>query len=128
MSSGRKYTPEQKDQFFAVLDRVGSVTAAAAELGLNRMTCYQWTRKAGFPPEKNGKQRPGKRKYTQDQKEQFFVVLDLVGSVAVAIAELGLNANTCYQWASKACLASRRPGNGRAGGFPPGAQNRGEPA
>jgi IS30 family transposase len=40
-STGKKrYSPEQKDEFFAVLARVGSVTAAAAKLGLNRAACY----------------------------------------------------------------------------------------
>jgi hypothetical protein len=29
-------------QFFLVLDGYGSVSAAAAELGFNQMTCYQW--------------------------------------------------------------------------------------
>ncbi|MCX2746989.1 hypothetical protein OOZ51_04060, partial [Arthrobacter sp. MI7-26] len=42
----RKYTPEQRAQFFSVLDRVGSVSAAAKELGFNLMTCYQWVHKS----------------------------------------------------------------------------------
>ncbi|WP_427008485.1 hypothetical protein [Pseudarthrobacter sp. H2] len=43
----RKYTQHQKDEFFVVLDRLGTVTAAAAELSLNRNTCMQWASKAG---------------------------------------------------------------------------------
>jgi IS30 family transposase len=109
----RKYTPEQKDEFFAVLDRVGSVTVAAAELGLNRMTCYQWTRKAGVLVG-NPRTRPaGNRKYTAEQKNQFFAVLDRVGSVTLAAAELGLNRMTCYQWAAKTGIAGKRPDPGR---------------
>ena len=46
-SGRRKYTQEEKDRFFAVLDRVGRVRVAAEELGLNAMTCCQWTRTAG---------------------------------------------------------------------------------
>ncbi|RAX44347.1 hypothetical protein DQ354_15395, partial [Arthrobacter sp. AQ5-06] len=48
-ASRRKYTPEQKVQFFSVLDRCGSVSAAAAELGFNQMTCYQWVHKSRLP-------------------------------------------------------------------------------
>jgi IS30 family transposase len=111
---GRKYTPEQKDQFFAVLDRGGSVTAAAAELGLNRMTCYKWVHKSGAPGGTAGKrQSSGRRKYTQEEKDGFFVVQGRVGSVAAAAAELGLNQNTCYQWMSKAGIAGKAKGRAR---------------
>ncbi|MFF2843791.1 helix-turn-helix domain-containing protein, partial [Paenarthrobacter sp. NPDC057981] len=41
-------TAEQREAFFRAFDRLGSVTEAAAELGLNRNTCYQWVRKAGL--------------------------------------------------------------------------------
>jgi IS30 family transposase len=110
----RPYSAEQKDQFFAVLDRVGSVTAAAAELGINRMTCYEWVHKSGAPGESAGKlQSSGRTKYTQEQKDQFFAVLDRVGSVVGAAAELGLNQNTCYQWMSKAGIAGKRLGRAR---------------
>ncbi len=39
-SRAQEYTPEQKDQFFSVPDRPGSVSAAARVFGLNQMTCH----------------------------------------------------------------------------------------
>ncbi|MEV7649032.1 hypothetical protein AB0N75_14650, partial [Arthrobacter sp. NPDC089319] len=44
----RKHSQEQKEEFFRELDRLGSVTETAASLGLNRETCYGWTKKAGI--------------------------------------------------------------------------------
>lgn len=41
-------TPEQKDKFFTVLARVGSVSVAARELGLARSQCVSWARHAGI--------------------------------------------------------------------------------
>jgi transposase, IS30 family len=107
-ASRRKYTPEQKAQFFQALDRLGSVTDAASELGLNRMTCYQWCRRAGIRNE-----QPVRMKYTPGQKDEFYLVLRRVGSVALAASELGLNVNTCHRWASEAGIASKAPGSGR---------------
>ena len=104
----RKYTPEQKAQFFQALDRLGSVTAAASELDLNRMTCYQWCRKAGIRNE-----QAVRMQYTPRQKEEFHLVLRRVGSVTLAAAELGLNVNTCHRWAREAGIASKAPGSDR---------------
>ena len=38
---------QEHEQFFAVLDKVKSITLAARELGINRNTAYGWARKAG---------------------------------------------------------------------------------
>jgi hypothetical protein len=46
-SSKRKYTKAEHDSFFALLDQLGSVTAAA-ELGINRNVGYLWVRNAGM--------------------------------------------------------------------------------
>jgi transposase, IS30 family len=99
-SGKRKYTQEQKDRFFAVFDRVGSVAVAAEELGFNQMTCYQWTQKAGIGA--------GREKHTQEKKDLFFTVLQRAGSVTAAASELGLNRNTCYRWIQKAGRARKR--------------------
>ena len=109
----RAYSREEKDAFFSVLDRLGSVSAAAAELGLNRNTCFGWARKAGVAPKKAMTRQVPKRKYTPEEKEQFFAVLDRVGNVTLAAAELGLNRMTCYQWAYKAGIANIRQGAGK---------------
>lgn len=107
------FSREEKDAFFSVFDRLGSVSAAAAELGLNRHTCFGWARNAGVVPKKALTRRVPKRKYTPEEKEQFLALLDRVGSVTVAAAELGLNRMTCYQWASKAGIANVRQGSGK---------------
>jgi transposase, IS30 family len=104
----RKYTPEEKAQFFQAHDGLGSVTDAASELGLNRMTCYQWCRRAGIRNE-----QAVRMKYTPGQKDDFYLVFRRVGSVTLAASELGLNVSTCHRWASKAEIASKAPGPGR---------------
>jgi IS30 family transposase len=102
----RKYTPEQKAQFFVVLDRCGSVSAAAAELGFNQMTCYQWVHKSRLTERVPRNQRAGQRKYTPAQKAEFFVVFDRLKSTTHAARELGLNPATCAGWVRKAGLKS----------------------
>jgi IS30 family transposase len=109
----RRYTPEQKDQFFAVLDRLGSVSASAAELGFNQMTCYQWVHKARLPEQASRNRQAGRRKYTARQKAEFFVVFDRVRSTPKAARELGLNPDTCAGWVRRAGLKSQgKPGTG----------------
>jgi IS30 family transposase len=46
--TSRKYTQEQKDEFFAVFDRLKSTREAARELGLNPDTRAGWVRRAGL--------------------------------------------------------------------------------
>ncbi|WP_354242859.1 transposase [Arthrobacter sp. UYEF20] len=93
-ASRRKYTPEQKAQFFSVLDRCGSVSEAAAELGFNQMTCYQWVHKSRLPERVPRDREADQRKYTPAQKAEFFVVFDRVKSTTQAARELGLNPAT----------------------------------
>ena len=104
----RRYTPEEKDQFFVLLDRVGSVKLAAAELGLNRMTCYLWVRESSVRPANVRSGHGPRRKYTLQDRDDFFAALDRSGNVTVAAAQLGLNRNTCYQWTQRAGLARKR--------------------
>jgi IS30 family transposase len=61
--SARKYTQDQKDEFFTVLDRLGSATLAAVALGLNRNTCMQWARKAGISGKPGRGPHPGRGEY-----------------------------------------------------------------
>ncbi|MGY2742919.1 IS30 family transposase [Arthrobacter sp. UYCu723] len=102
----RKYTPEQKEQFVSALDRLGGVSAAARELGFNQMTCYQWARKAAPSQGASRNRQAGQRKYTREQKAEFFVVFDRVRSTRQAARELGLNPATCAGWVRKAGLKS----------------------
>ncbi len=109
----RKYTPEQKAKFFLVWDRCGSVSAAAAELGFNQMTCYQWVHKSRLPEPALRDRKAGQRKYTSAQKAEFFRVFDRVKSTRKAARELALNPDTCAGWVRKAGLKSQgKPGAG----------------
>ena len=83
---------EQRSAFFEVLDRVGSVTLAARELGLNRNTCFGWARKAGI--RSNGTpgrgEHPGKGAYVR---------LRSGGTRrAVAARAVGVNIRTARDW------------------------------
>ena len=107
----RKYarsTVQQREEFFRVFDRLGSATLAAAELGLNRNSCYQWLRKAGLTSGNTASTRQAARaKYTPEQKREFLGVLEREGSVTVAAAEISLNVNTAFRWAREAGISSR---------------------
>ena len=98
--SNRKYTQFEKDRFFEVLGRGGTVASVAAELGLGAMACYGWTRAAGM--------QFRKQEALADQKDAFFDLFDRLGNATDAAAQLGLNRNTCYRWIQKAGLARRR--------------------
>lgn len=45
---GPQASQAQKDEFFAAFDRLGTMTAAARELGLNPGTCSSWMSKRGL--------------------------------------------------------------------------------
>ena len=110
-AESRKYarsTVQQREEFFRVFDRLGSATLAAAELGLNRNSCYQWLRKAGLTSGNTASTRAAARaKYTPEQKREFLSVLEREGSVTVAAAEISLNVNTAFRWAREAGISSR---------------------
>jgi IS30 family transposase len=98
--SSRKYSQPEKDRFFEALGRGGTVASVAAELGLDKMTCYRWTRTAGI--------QLREQKATREQKNAFFDLFGRLGSATDAAAQLGLNRNTCYRWIQKAGLARKR--------------------
>lgn len=101
-----KFTAEQKDEFFTVLDRVGSVTVAARDLDLNINTAFQWAYKANAVTKRTRNHGRTNQRITQAQKDEFFKVLDRVGSVTVAAVELGLNPQTCFNWTRKLGITS----------------------
>jgi IS30 family transposase len=59
-SGNRKYTKAEHESFFALLDRLGNVTAAGAELGINHNVGYLWVRNAGIG---GAKPHPGREEY-----------------------------------------------------------------
>ena len=83
-----------------MFERLGSVPAAARELGFNAVTCRAWA-----APETR---EPG-QKFTQAEKDEFFIVLDRLGSVSAAAKALGFNIQTCFGWAYKSGAVTRVP-------------------
>jgi IS30 family transposase len=67
------------------VERLGTVAAAAKELGINRSTCQKWANAAGIRRQ---------RQYTQADRDQFHAVLDRTGNIVAAARELGLNIST----------------------------------
>ena len=98
--SSRKYSQLEKDRFFEALGRGGTVSSVAAELGLDKMACYRWTRSAGIQLRDH--------EAVGEQKNAFFDLFGRLGSATDAAAQLGLNRNTCYGWIQKAGLARKR--------------------
>jgi IS30 family transposase len=89
------------------------VSAAAAELGFNQMTCYQWVHQSRLPQRAPRNREAGQRKYTPAQKAEFFIVFDRIKSTRRAARELGLNPDTCAGWVRKAGLKGLgKPGAG----------------
>lgn len=93
----RKYTDEQRDGFFEVLDRGGTVRAAAAAVGVHPDAGYRWVERAGI-----GRSRRAPREYSREDKDRFFGVLAERGNVSAVARELGFVRVTCYKWAHQA--------------------------
>lgn len=94
---GPKYSAEQKEKFFLLIDRGGTVRAAAKAVGVQEGAAYTWLRQAGL-----SMQRATPRKYTDEQKAEFFRRLAANPNVSAIARELGFTRVTCYAWAHKA--------------------------
>jgi transposase-like protein len=101
--AGRKYSMEQKDSFFRLIDKGGTVRAAAKAAGVHPEAAYTWLRGAGLTM-----QRATPRKYTDADKAAFFVLLAERKNVSAVAAELGFTRVTCYAWAHKAGVFTSR--------------------
>ncbi len=64
MVAGARYGKDQKDLFFKLVDRGGTVRAAAKAAGVNQSVAYRWLREAGL-----SMQRATPRTYTQAEKD-----------------------------------------------------------
>ncbi|MGW6728624.1 hypothetical protein ACWF9G_22215 [Nocardia sp. NPDC055029] len=95
--AGPKYTKAQKDKFFDLLDRGGTVRAAADAAGVNRDAAYTWLRQAGL-----SMRRAAPRIYTEQEKETFFRLLAERKNVSAVARELGFTRVTCYKCAHQA--------------------------
>ena len=92
-------TVQQREQFFRAFERLGNATDAAAEVGLNRNTCYQWIRKAGLARKRS--ERP--------TREDFFRLRHAGLSRRDAARTLGIHRTTADEWDT----GVRRTQNGR---------------
>lgn len=93
----KQYTQEQRSQFMALIDRGGSVRAAAVSVGVHPDRGYQWMRQAGLST-----LRSTQRRYIPEEKAEFFRRLAVSRNVSAVARELGFNRVTCYAWAHKA--------------------------
>lgn len=93
----RKYTELQRLEFMALIDRGGSVRAAAVRVGVHPDAGYKWMREAGLSTP-----RSTQRRYSAEQKAEFFRRLAEVGNVSAVARELGFNRVSCYAWAHRA--------------------------
>lgn len=93
----RKYTEQQRIAFMAIIDRGGSVRAAAASIGVHPDAGYKWMKQAGLSTP-----RSAQRRFTADEKAAFLRRLGEVGNVSRVAREMGVNRVTGYSWAHKA--------------------------
>lgn len=91
------YSEEQRERFFEVLDRGGTVRAAARSAGVSEHAAYRWVRAAGL-----SMFRATPREYTVEEKEEFFRRLALNPNVSAVAKAMGFPRVTCYAWAHKA--------------------------
>lgn len=97
----KKYTDEQKDEFFRVLDRGGTVRAAARAAGVHENAGYNWLRKTGLTM-----QRATPRIYPPELKEQFLRLVRERQIISTVARELGIHRPTAYAWARKAGIST----------------------
>ena len=94
---------EQRQKFFAILDRGGTVRAACDVVGISTSAGYRWVGAAGL----SKKRGPG-RIYTAEEKVEFFRLLEERGNVSAVARELGFVRVTCYKWAHQAGIFTGR--------------------
>jgi len=112
--AGPKYSNAQRDDFFRLVDRGGTVRAAAREAGVSEDAAYRWMRRAGL-----SMQRAAPRRYSEADKAEFFRRLRANPNVSAVAGELGFTRVTCYGWAYKAGIrtSQARKVNTRRGEF-----------
>lgn len=108
----RKYTEEQRLEFMALIDRGGSVRAAAVKVGVPPDRGYVWMKGAGLSTP-----RSTQRRYSASEKADFFRRLADGVTVSAVARELGFNRVTCYVWAHKAGIFSAEDADARRQDF-----------
>ena len=90
--ASKKYTQDQKDQFFIVFDRLRSTRAAARELGFSPDTCAAWVRKAGL--KSHGK--PGASPHPG--RDEYFRLRGTGVNRREAASAVGVHPKTAAEW------------------------------
>ena len=98
--SQQSHSRAQKQEFLAAVARLGTVAAAAKEIGINRSTCQKWANAAGIRRQ---------RQYAYAEKEQFDAAFNRTGSIVAAAREVGLNIATAHTWAGRIHPVARKP-------------------
>jgi IS30 family transposase len=95
--AGPKYSKEQQEQFFDLIDLGGTVRAAAVAVGVHEAAAYTWLRCAGL-----SMRRETPRKYSEQDKAEFFRRLAQNPNVSAVARQMGFTRVTCYAWAYRA--------------------------
>jgi len=98
---GPKYSKEQREMFFVLIDRGGTVRAAAKAVGVHEDACYTWLRQAGL-----SMQRATPRKYSDEVKGEFLRLVTERQIISTVARELGIHPPTAYSWARKAGIST----------------------
>lgn len=99
--AGKKYSDEQKNEFFRLLDRGGTVRAAARAVGVNENAGYNWLRKTGLTMK-----RDPPRVYSPELKAEFLRLVEERQIISTVAVELGIHRPTAYAWARKAGIST----------------------
>ncbi|SNS45572.1 Transposase [Micrococcales bacterium KH10] len=97
----KKYTDQQKEEFFRILDRAGTIRAAARAVGVNENAGYNWLRKTGLTM-----QRAAARIYSPEVKEEFLRLVRERQIISTVARELDIHRPTAYAWARKAGIST----------------------
>ncbi len=79
-----------KEKFFEVFDRLGSVSAAAREAGVNRNTARAWVRRAGRRSVPGSRRHPGRDEYHRLRHQGL--------AQNQAAEQVGINVRTARDW------------------------------
>jgi transposase-like protein len=90
--AGRKYTEQQKEKFFRLLDKGGTVRAAARAAGVDENAGYNWLRRTGLTM-----QRAAPRTYPAELKAEFFRLARERQIISTVACELGDSPAYCVR-------------------------------
>ena len=99
--AGKKYTDQQKEEFFRLLDRGGTVRAAVRAVGVHEDAGYNWLRKTGLTMA-----RAAPRTYPAELKAEFLRLVRERQIISTVAHELGIHRPTAYAWARKAGIST----------------------